>query len=157
MKHASHLLAMCALLPIALIAETKLSFESLPRSVQAAIKKEVGTAPISSISKEKDEGKVEYEVETTYNGKPRSYSFDANGSLLEIEDTVDLDTIPAAAKATLQKKAAGGSIREVEKVTSHGKVSYEAEITTGAGKKIEVAITAGGAVKSVENGDEDKD
>ncbi len=157
MKAASYLLAVCVLAPVALVAQTKVNLESLPQSVRTAINREVGSAPISSISKEKDEGKIEYEVETTYNGKPRSYSFDTKGNLLEIEDTVDLDSIPDAAKATLQKKAAGGTIREAEKVTSQGKISYEADITTGAGKKIEVAVTPSGAVKSIEKADNDND
>lgn len=147
--------ATCVLAPTALFAQKNLSLDTLPQAVQSSIKKEVGNLPISSISKDAEGGKVEYEVETTYNGKPRSYAFDTKGKLLEAEDAVELDSIPAAAKESLQKKAAGGSISEVEKVTSGSKISYEADITTGAGKKIEVAVTPSGAVKSVENGDND--
>lgn len=157
MKHASYVLAVCALMPVVLCAQTKLSLESLPQPVQAAVKKELGSLPIHSISQEKDEGKIEYEVETTCNGAPRSYSFDVKGNLLEMEDEVDIASIPVAARATLEKEAAGGSIEEVEKVTSHGAVSYEADVVTRAGKKLEVAVTASGAIQSIENGDEDKD
>jgi uncharacterized membrane protein YkoI len=151
------LLAAFVLIPVAASAETKVSLESLPQAVQTAIKKAVGTAPISSICQENENGKIEYEVETTYDGKLRSYEFNAKGSLLEIEDAIDLDSLPAAAKSTIQNEAAGGSIKEVEKVTKHGKVSYESEITTSAGKKLEIAVTSASAIESVENKDEEKD
>jgi len=113
--------------------------------------------PVSSISKETEGGKIEYEVETTYKGKPRSDSFNCKGLLLEIEDSVDRDSIPAAAKATPEKKAAGGTIKEVEKLASGEKVFYEADMIASIGKKTAVSDTENGVVKSVEDGDEDKD
>ena len=105
----------------------------MPRPVQAAIKQTLDNSPIVSIGKESEGGKVEYEVETTYNGNPRSYTFDSKGNVLEMEDPADLNSIPVAARTALQKKAAAGSIQGVERVTSGGKVLYEAKIITKSG------------------------
>ena len=155
MKHACSIVVFCALAATAFAAESKVTLESLPQAVQDGIKRETGGVPISSISKDRERGKVEYEVETTANGKPRSYTFDTKGNLLEQEDAVELDSVPPAAKVALQKKADGGSIQEIEQVTSHGTVLYEAEVTTAAGKKIEVAVTASGDVKTSHPADKD--
>jgi len=64
--------------------------------------------------------------------------------VIETEDEVDLDSIPAAAKAAIQKRATGGAITKVEKLTAGSTVSYEAAIKTKAGRNIEVGVNADG-------------
>ena len=155
MKIVRPTIVLSVLIPLPVVAQKNLNLSDLPQAVQTSIRKEVGKLPISSIRKETEGRKVEWEVETTYNGAPRSYTFAANGHLEETEDTVGIDSIPAPAKATIQSKAVGGSIQTVERVTSGGKVSYEADVTTKAGKKIEVGVTGGGKVKGTEKADND--
>ena len=56
---------------------------------------------------------MEYEVETKANGKSRDLTFDARGTVLEIEEETNLDSIPAAVKTTLQKRAGSGRERGI--------------------------------------------
>jgi hypothetical protein len=64
---------------------------------------------------------------------------------VEVEEEIALDSIPSAAKAAIQKRAANGKVNKVESVTRGQSVSYEAEITSKTGKRSEVAVQADGS------------
>ncbi len=113
-------------------------------AVQSAIKSQIQDATILGITSEKEDGKTTYEVETKVNGKGRDVSFDQKGAVVETEDAVDLNSIPADAKTALQKRAATGTITKVEKITEGTAVSYEAAIKTKAGKSVEAGVNADG-------------
>lgn len=59
---------------------------------------------------------------------------------------MDFDSIPAPAKAAIEKRAASGTIKKVESVTHGLRASYEATITTKTGKRIEVAVNSDGSL-----------
>lgn len=128
----------------AFAADTKVKLESLPPAVQAAVKEQTRNATLLGLSTEKEDGKTTYEVETKVNGKSRDVILDKTGAIVETEDEVDIETIPAAAKASLRKRAGTGTISKVEKVTAGSSVSYEAAIKTKAGKSTEAAVNADG-------------
>jgi uncharacterized membrane protein YkoI len=133
-----------SLLFLTLVAETKVKLEQLPPAVQAAVKEQTRNASLVGLSKETEKGKTMYEVETKVDGKSRDVTLDASGSVVEIEEEVDIATLPAAAKAAIEKKAAGGRITKVEKLTAGPNASYEAAITSKSGKKTEVGVNADG-------------
>jgi hypothetical protein len=64
--------------------------------------------------------------------------------VLSVEEETDLESIPAPAKAALQKRAAGGAITKVEKLTAGAMVSYEASIKNKSGKMVEVGVNPDG-------------
>jgi len=102
-----------------------------------------GCAP----TKEVEGGKTIYEVETVVNGKTRDFLVDSNGKLLEVEEGTTLQSIPAPARAAIQKAATGGKVTKVEVVTKDGKTTYAAVVSKG-GKDTEIAVAAdGSAVK----------
>jgi uncharacterized membrane protein YkoI len=127
-----------------LAAEKKVKLESLPPAVQLAVKEQTKDSTLVGVSTEKEKGKTMYEVETKVNGKSRDLVLDGTGAVMEVEEEVDLDSIPAAAKAAIQKRAGSGTITKVEKLTAGSTVSYEAAIQTKAGRKIEVGVNADG-------------
>lgn len=126
-------------------AETKLTVDQLPPAVQAAAKEKAAGATILGASTEKEHGRTTYEVETKQDGKSRDLTFDEKGSLLEVEQEVDLDSIPEPAKQAIQKKLAGGTVKKVESVTQGSATSYEADVTSKSGKNREVAVNADGS------------
>ena len=130
---------------VAFAADTKVKLESLPPAVQAAVKEQTRNATLVGLSTEKEKGKTTYEVETTVNGKSRDLVLDKTGAILETEDQVELNSIPAPAKAALQKRAGTGTITKVEKLTAGSSVSYEAAIKTKSGKATEAAVNADGS------------
>lgn len=133
-------------LAVAFAGETAVKMKDLPPAVQKAVEEQTKGAQIKGLSKEVEKGKTMYEAETTVNGKSRDLLFDSTGALVSVEEVVAIDTIPAAAKAAIEKLAAGGKIKSVESVTKGQAVTYEAVIAKGL-KKSEVVVGADGSIQ----------
>ncbi len=125
--------------------EAKVNVQDLPAAVQTAVKAQTNGATILGASKEREHGLMTYEVETKLDGKGRDLTFDENGSLLEVEQEVNLDSIPRPAREAIQKKVAGRTIKKVESVTRGSRTGYEADVKTPDGGNQEVAVNADGS------------
>jgi uncharacterized membrane protein YkoI len=123
-----------------LAAEKKIQAKDLPPAVQKAVQDATRGATIKGYAREVEDGKTMFEVETTVNGHSRDLLFDASGTLVEIEQAMSLDAVPAAARTALEAR---GRVLTVEQVTKGQAVSYEAMVEKN-GKKWEVAVDAGG-------------
>jgi uncharacterized membrane protein YkoI len=128
-----------------LAAEKKVKLESLPAAVQAAVKEQTQGATLVGVSKEKEKGKTLYEIEMKVGGKTRDLTVDAAGQIVLDEVEVEISTIPAAAREAIEKKAVGGKIKLVEKITQAGSVRYEAQIEKRR-KTSEFTVNADGTV-----------
>ncbi len=117
-------LAVCA----AWCAEKSIKQTDLPAAVRDALSANTAGAEIKNIVKETAKGKTVYEVETIKDGLTRDVIFSASGAVLETEQQVSLDSIPAASRSALEAKAKGAKIEKVEALTKNGKVSYEAVV-----------------------------
>ena len=124
-------------------AAKKLQMKDLPPAVQKTVQAETKNAQLVGIAAEEEGGKTVYELETKVNGMGRDLMIDSAGAILIIEQEVTIDKIPAAARAAIEKEAAGVKITKVEILTKGGTVTYEAAITK-KGKKSEVTFTADG-------------
>ena len=126
-------------------AAKSLQVKDLPATVQKTVQETLKGAEIKNISKEVEKGVTQYEVETMLNGKHRDFNVDAKGKLIVVEEEVDIVSIPAAAKAAIEKKAAGGKLGMVETVNKgDGVTLYEAAYTSKAGKKGAILVKADG-------------
>jgi hypothetical protein len=120
--------------------EKQLKRSDLPAPVQKTADAQSKGATVTGYKKETEAGKPAYEVKMTINGHSKDVTIDPNGALLEIEEQVSLEALPAAVRDGLQKKAGAGKITKVESITKHGAVvAYEAKVLT-AGKKTEVQV-----------------
>ncbi len=129
---------------VAFAAEIKINIQDLPPAVQRAMKAQTNGATILGASKEREDGRMTYEVETRVNNKGRDLTFAEDGTLLEVEQEVNLDSIPPRAKDAIQRRIGDGIIKKVESVTRGSHVSYEAQFTRN-GKNMEVAVNADGS------------
>ena len=139
--------AAAALAGVGLIAawgQGKLALKDLPAPAQKTIQETLKGGEIKAISREKEGGVTQYEVESMLNGKHRDFNVDTKGKLLVVEEETDIATIPPAAKAAIEKKAAGGKIGMVELFIRGGETLYEAAYTSKNGKKHEVLVKADG-------------
>jgi len=132
------------LLWAAVAAEKKMPMKDLPPAVQKTVQDQTRGDEIKGLSKETENGKTEYEVETIRAGKHRDFVVDAKGTVMEVEDETALDSIPAAARAAIEKKAAGGKIGMVETMTRGAATFYEAAYTGKDGKKHSVLVKPDG-------------
>jgi hypothetical protein len=127
------------------VAAKSLQVKDLPAAVQKTIQDTLKGGEIKNISKEVEKGVTQYEVESMLHGKHRDFNVAATGKLVVLEEEVDLASIPAAAKAAIDKKVAGGKLGMVETVTkADGTTLYEAAFTSKAGKKGAVLVRADG-------------
>jgi hypothetical protein len=120
--------------------EKKLKRSDLPPAVQKTADQESQGATVRGYSSETENGQLEYEVALTVHGHSKDVSIAADGSVLEIEEQVVLDSLPAPVQAGLKQLAGRGRITKVESLTKHGAiVAYEAQVRTGA-KRSEVQV-----------------
>jgi hypothetical protein len=120
--------------------EKKIKRSDLPPAVEKTVAAQSTGATIRGFSTEKENGQTIYEAELTVNGHSKDISMTADGSIIEIEEQVSLDSLPAEVKAGLQAKAGSGKILKVESLTKKDKVvAYEAKVET-IGKKTEVQV-----------------
>jgi Peptidase propeptide and YPEB domain len=101
-------------------------------------------ATIKSFSQEEENGQTFYEVELKVNGHSKDVLVDANGSVVEVEESISMESLPPAVRTGLQAKAGEGKIVKVETLTKKGQlVAYEAKVMSN-GKKSEIQVAPDG-------------
>ena len=116
-----------------------------PAAIAAAFKKAYPNATIKSVTKELAVGKTAYEVESVDNGRRRDLIYNADGSVVMIEDEMTEAEFPAAVAAAITKRYPKATItlREKLTITKGSVVQYEAELK-GAGAVTEAILTVDG-------------
>lgn len=112
----------------------------LPPAVQRAADEQSKGATVREYSTEREDGRVTYEVAMTVRGRGRDVTMDSTGTVLEIEDEVPFDSLPAAVREGLHQLAGAGTIGKVESLTKRGTlVAYEAHVRNGD-KRSEIQV-----------------
>ena len=106
----------------------------LPAPVTAAFKKAYPAATIRGTSKETENGKTVYEVESVENGKARDLIYAADGAVMELEEEMNPADLPAPVTAALKKLYPKATVAVAERQTRGAMVQYELQIK-GAAKK----------------------
>lgn len=120
--------------------EKKIQRSNLPPVVEKAVAEQSNGATIRGFSQEKENGQTYYEAELMVNGHTKDVLVDAKGSLVEVEEQVSTESLPAAVRQGLQDKAGKGKLVKVETLTKKNKlVAYEAKVLTN-GKTSEVQV-----------------
>ena len=128
-------------------AAKKLELKDLSAVAQKTINENLKGGTIKSINKEKENGVMQYEVETTLGGKARNMNVDVTGKLLVVEEEVSIDSVPAAVKAAVTKAVGTGKLEMVETFQKPGaELMYEAVFATKGGKKKEMVFKADGSI-----------
>jgi len=140
-NHAMCLLvASVVLMGSAFAQEKKIKRSELPAAVEKTVAEQSKGATIRGFSEEKEKGQTTYEVAMTVNGHTKDVQVDAGGTVIEVEEQVDLQALSAEVKAGLAAKAGKGKITKVESITKKNKlVAYEAHVVTD-GKKSEIQV-----------------
>jgi hypothetical protein len=112
--------------------EKRLKRSDLPPAVQKTVDELSHGAKVRGYASELAAGQLEYEVELIVNGRLRDVTIAPDGSVLETEEEVALEALPAAVRAALHQQAGAGQIVKVESLTKQGRlVAYEAQVRTG--------------------------
>lgn len=120
--------------------EKKIKRADLPPAVDKTVAAQSAGATVKGFSKETEKGQTYYEAEMIVNGHTKDILIDTNGAIVEVEEQVAIDALPAEVKAGLQAKAGEGKLVKVESLTKQDKlVAYEAQVSKD-GKKSEVQV-----------------
>ena len=128
--------------------EERVKLSDLPPAVRATAKEQSRGATVRGFNKEIENGKTTYEVEMTVNGHGKDVSMDTDGKVVEVEEEVNISSIPEAARSAIEKGAEGGKVLKVEAVSSGSGSpdAYEAQVRK-AGKRTEVRVAPDGSPK----------
>jgi hypothetical protein len=157
-RRTSVIAAVLAVLGVAGLAaaldDEKVTLEQVPAAARRALEQQAGGARITEIEREVERGVTVYEAEWVDHGTEREASVSADGELLEIEEEVTLDKVPAAVRAAIAKHIGAGAKMEIEKTTV---VYYEVEATVD-GKHKELYFSPAGQMHGEEEkADDDSD
>ena len=136
--------------------EKKLSKKDIPAPVLAAFHKAYPKATIRAAAEEKKDGKITFEIESLDGKTARDLQYEADGTVVEIEETIAITEIPEAAKAAVTGKHPKGKIVKAEKVTKGSEVSYDIEIKTRKGKVSMDMDASGKVLKESKEKDKEK-
>lgn len=124
--------------------EKKIKRSELPAAVDETVRAQSQGATIRGFSQEKENGKTFYEAELMVNGHSKDVLIDAGGGVVEVEEQVPMENLPAAVRGGLDTKAGKGKLVKVESLTKKGRlVAYEAQVLTN-GKRSEIQVDPDG-------------
>lgn len=176
----SFIIAICILLvggSIALWAtvdnddDEKVPISDVPAAVIAAANSAVPNGEITEVEKEVENGVtvydvvkvvdgVEYEIEVTEDGVVNEIEKGGDDEADDDDDDVEgeevevaLSDVPENVIKAAQEAVPEGNIKKVEKEVEDGMVVYDVEMFV----RYEVEVTADGAVKEIEKGNDDED
>ena len=138
-----------SLLSVAALAQdVKLKKKQVPRAVIAAFQSAYPRATIRGYNREKENGKIYYEVESVEGQTTRDVLYNPDGNVAEIEESMAVSDLPAAAEA-LRAKYPGAVITSAERITRGDVTEYEAHAKMGK-KRVSMEFDASG--KPLKNG-----
>lgn len=134
--------------------EEKVALDKVPAKAQEALKKLAGTAAITEVAKESEDGVDVFEAKWTIDGRLHEAAVAADGTLVDTEEQMDVKDIPDAVRKAAAAQFPGIDTDKVT-YTKTVKIIYEAEAKID-GKDREVKISPTGEVKKHEKKHEEK-
>ena len=124
--------------------ETRIKRRQLPPAVEKTVVKESEGATIKGFAKEIEKGETFYELELMVDGHAKDVLMDTQGNVVEVEEEVSMDSLPAAVREAFKQAAGSGTIGLVESLSKNGQiVSYEAHVKHGK-KRSEIKVGPNG-------------
>ena len=124
--------------------ERKIRRDQLPPAVEQTVARESTGSTVKGVTTEVEHGQRVYEVSLNVEGHNKDILIDKNGNILEVEEQVTLESLPAAVQDALKKAAGTGTFGVIESMTKNGTlVGYEAHIRRGK-KLLEVQVGPNG-------------
>jgi len=112
--------------------ERKINRSQLPPAVEQTVARESAGATIKGFATEVEHGQKLYEASLVVNGHTKDILIDRQGNIVEVEEQVSIDSLPATVQDALRKNAGRGTISVIESLTKNGQlVAYEAQVKHG--------------------------
>ncbi|HYQ86638.1 MAG TPA: PepSY-like domain-containing protein [Bacteroidota bacterium] len=143
------------LLGVGTAGEKKISKKQIPPAVLAAFKTNYPAATIKGQAVETEKGKKFYEIESVDGKTNRDLLYTPDGKISEIEEDMDVATLPAGMKEAADKAYPAGKLVKAEKVMAGTTVTYELHVKVGKKTKEVVLDASGKILKAAKKGGEE--
>lgn len=111
--------------------EKPIKQSNLPTAVQKTALEHSAGATVKGYTKDNVEGVMVYQMDLLVEGRTRGIVMDADGTVVQIEQEIAWDQLPAAVQTDLNNVAGKGKYGAVSTITKQGQlVAYEAELVT---------------------------
>lgn len=127
--------------------EKKITAKQVPAAVIKAFKTAYPNATIRGYAREKENGKVFYEIESREGATKRDVLYNADGTVAELEESISVGDLPADAQQAIKQQYPKAVITIAEKTTAGDKIGYEVTARQGR-KRITMEFDASGKVLS---------
>jgi len=135
-----------SLLALSVVAqEKKITAKDVPAAVMSAFKSAYPNATIRGYAREKENGKVFYEIESREGTTTRDVLYNPDGTVAEIEESIAGTDLPAEVQQAMKEKYPKAVITKAEKTTAGDKVSYEIVARQGK-KRVTIEFDSSGKV-----------
>src|SRR5256714_15557861 len=104
------LLTVGVLFALSQAQERKIKREQLPPAVEKTVARESEGATIKGFATEVEKGQRLYEAELIVNGHHKDILMNRQGVIVEVEEEVSMDSLPATVQDGLRKAAGSGTI-----------------------------------------------
>ena len=135
-----------SLLALSAVAqERKITAKDVPAAVMSAFKTAYPNATIRGYAREKENGKVFYEIESREGTTTRDVLYNPDGTVAEIEESIAATDLPAEVQQAMKEKYPKAVITKAERTTVGDKVTYEIVAKQGK-KKVTIEFDSSGKV-----------
>jgi hypothetical protein len=125
--------------------EKEIPIDKVPKPVMKAVKDKFPKAVIKAAIEDTENGKTEYEIETTVDGTATDLVLKPDGTILAIEKEIKEKDLPAAVAAAVKAKYPKAKVTKTEELTKGTTIQYEVVVEEG-GKKVEVVLEKTGKI-----------
>jgi hypothetical protein len=139
-------------------AEYKINKNQVPDAVLQSFSKTFPNAIAENYAKETRNGKTYYEIESKEGTISRDLLFEPNGKLVEMEEKLPYDSLPAAVQDTIKTKYGKNAFVSAERITKNNQTTYGVVIKIN-NKKMEKTFNPDGSLssKNTESMEEEKE
>jgi len=128
--------------------EEKVAKKDVPAAVIAAFEKAYPKATIRGYAREKEGGKLFYEIESVEGKVTRDILYNPDGSVAEIEEGIATSDLPQSAQEAIRKQYPKATVRKAERITHNSKIGYEVKLKQGKQAIELVFVSSGKMLKS---------
>src|SRR5438093_7022890 len=125
--------------------EKKITAKEVPAVVIENFKRAYPKAIIRGYASEMENGKQYYEIESREGTTRRDVLYNPDGSVAEVEESIDASDLPASVQETIRKQHPRAVITLAEKTTVGDKVTYEVKAREGR-KRFSIEFDSSGKV-----------
>lgn len=131
---------------LATAQETQVSERKVPAAVIAAFKAAYPKATIRGYARERENGRLFYEVESIEGQTTRDVLYYPDGTVAVIEESISLSDLPTDAHESIRRSYPKAVVRKAEKIIRDGLIEYEVHAKLGK-KQIELKFDAKGKLE----------